>query len=451
MGIALVLLEFSKMFAHMGVGPAIIQRKDLEPRHLTTGFTLSLLMGALFAILLFLMAPYLATFFNMIELTQVLKAVSFIFLIDSFTLMGQALMQRNMKFRVIAAVEVTSYALGYGAVGIILAYAGWGVWALVMASLSQAILYTALLVFTQPFPKHLALNWDALKELVVFGGGMTIAKFGNYLANQGDNLVVGRMLGAGPLGIYGRAYQFMVMPASLLGNALDQALFPAMSKVQDDKQRLAKAFLTGLSILAFAAIPISVIIVFTAKEIVMVLLGPAWIDAVLPLQILASSLLFRMSYKMSDSLARAAGAVYRRAWRQLFYAAMVLTGSYVGQFWGLKGVASGVASALVINYFMMAHLSIQITGVSWVSIAKANRHGILLGFYTASVTYALVTLCRLNHLPDLLTLILVGLGAGVPVLFTMRFFPHLVVSHDLKELFDKLVLSRFKKLHTKNV
>ncbi len=451
MGIAVTVIEFSKMFTHMGVGPAIVQRKELEQRHLTTGFTLSICMGAFFAIILTLFSPLLAVFFRMPELTQVLRVISLVFLIDSFTLIAQALMSRNMKFKISATIEVISYAVGYGAVGIILAYMGWGIWALVAANLSQAVLLMILLVFVQPFPKKLGYDLNAFKELIYFGGGMTLAKIGNYLATQGDNLVVGRTLGPTALGIYGRAYQFMVMPASLFGNALDKSLFPAMTKVQDDKPRLAKAYLTGVRVIALVAIPLSILIIFLAPEIVMILLGPAWTDSILPLQILACSLLFRMSYKMSDSLARATGAVYRRAWRQIIYAGCVLTGSYIGQFWGLYGVACGVALALIVNFLMMAHLSLQLTNARWSNILKAHTSGLILGIISAIMGYSVVNLCRAYSIPDFLTLIITAIGSISTLLFILIYFPHFIIDEDLKELYEKLILKKFKKIVSKNV
>ena len=450
MGIAVMVVEFSKMLAHMGVGPALVQRKELEARHLTTGFTLSLMMGAFFASLLFLIAPYLSIFFGIEELTKVLRVTSLVFLIDSFSLIAQALIQRNMKFRISSTLEVISYAIGYGGVGISLAYAGWGVWALVGATLSQAALFTTLITMAQPFPKKPGFELDAFKELIFFGGGMTLAKVGNFLATQGDNLVVGRMLGPGALGIYGRAYQFMVMPASLFGNALDKALFPAFAKVQDDKKKLAKAYLTGVGIIALAAIPISLIIILLAKDIVMVLLGSNWVEVIVPLQILSASLLFRMSYKMSDSLARATGAVYRRAWRQLIYASVVLIGSYLGQFLGLYGVACGVCFALITNFVIMGQLSLQLTDLTWSDMLKAHKHGLVLGLITGLMSYALVSLCRMYNVPSIFTLIITAAGAAFPLAITLFYFPSLIVSTELKELSDTLILKRFKKLQPKN-
>ncbi|HTF28020.1 MAG TPA: oligosaccharide flippase family protein, partial [Flavitalea sp.] len=266
----------------------------------------------------------------------------------------------------------------------------------------------------------------------------------------GDNLVVGRMLGAAALGIYGRAYQFMVMPAGLFGNALDKALFPAMAKVQGDKPRLAKAYLTGVRLIALIAIPLSFLIFLLAPEIIRILLGPEWIEVTLPLQVLACSLLFRMSYKMSDSLSRATGAVYRRAWRQVIYAIMVLTGTYIGQFWGLYGVACGVAVALIGNFLLMAHLSLKLINISWLEMVKAHKHGLVFGIMTGAVSYSVIALCRMNSVPDFMTLIMTGAGTGATLLFALFYFPGLIISLEVKELYETLIKKRFKNLLPKN-
>lgn len=443
-GIALIVIEFAKMISHLGIGPALVQRKDIERRHLTTGFTLSLLIGGFFALLLVFSSSHIATFFRMPDLTKILQVLSLIFLIDSFTLIAQALMQRNMKFRISAAIEVTSYILGYGAVGIGLGYAGWGVWALVAASLGQSFLLTALLLCFQSFPKKIGFDKSAFRELIFFGGGFTIAKIANYLATQGDNLIVGRMLGPASLGIYGRAYQFMVMPANLFGNSLDRTLFPAIAKVQDDQPRIARGYLTGVSIIALVACPCSILMFLLAPEIVMILLGPGWLEVIPPFQILACSLFFRMSYKMSDSLSRATGTVYRRAWRQIVYAALVISGSYLGQFWGVSGVALGVAIALIGNFLLMAQLSLQVTNISWGEMLKAHKEGILAGLITGVGAYSTVTICRLNDFPDLITLLMAIAGAGITLVLTLIYFPGLIVSPALKTLLERFFVKKFK-------
>ena len=445
MGIALVVIEFSKLFSQMGVGPCIVQRRNLDDKLLSSAFSLSLLVGLLFSGLLVLTAPVIEFFFRMTGLTTVLRYVSIVFLVNAITVTAQALLQRAMKFRVIAGIEVVSYAAGYGIAGIALAYMGYGIWALVAANLAQAVLAAALYLIAQPFPKKLSLHLPSCRELLYFGFGFTLSKICNFLAIQGDNLVVGRTLGAVALGIYGRAYNFMVMPSSLFGNALDRSLFPAMARVQDNRSQLARAYLSGTGLIALIALPVSILMVLLAPEIIMVLLGPAWMAAVDPFRILACSLLFRMSYKMSDSLARATGAVYRRAWRQLVYATLVFIGAYIGHFWGLPGVAAAVAVALITNFLLMGQLAIQLTGISWQSLFKVHANGVVLAATTGIVCWLALSLCREFQLLPVFTLLLTIAAPCLLTAMLFRYQPQLLIRADQLKLMDKLVLKRFKK------
>ena len=147
-------------------------------------------------------------------------------------------------------IEVFSFAIGYGAVGVVLAYLGFGVYALVIAQLAQTALKTLLLVAAQSHPKRPQLERRALADLLYFGGGFTAARIGNYIAGQVDNLIVGRWLGAEALGIYNRAYQLMTAPANFFGQVLDRVLFPAMVKIQDRSERLGMAYRRGVALIA---------------------------------------------------------------------------------------------------------------------------------------------------------------------------------------------------------
>ena len=364
-GAALVVVSFSLIFSQLGIGPAIVQRPKLEQRHLRTGFTISMLFGALLTGVISFMAPAISGFFRMDGLTPVMRVMSFVFFLQGLSVVAESLLQRDLRFHWLAGVQIVSFTIGYGVVGVSLALMKFGVWALAWAHLGQAVLRLAMLLMVQPHPKLPQFDRRSFSELIYFGGGFTAARIGNYIAGQGDKLVVGRWLGAEALGLYGRAYQLMAMPASLFGQALDKVLFPVMATVQDEPERLARAYRRGVALVALLVLPTSVACVVLAPELVHVVLGPQWVEVIVPFQIFAAGMLFRTSYKMGDSLARATGAVYRRAWRQAIYAAFVLGGAYVGKHWGISGVVIGVLGALTTNFILMAHLSLSLTPMTW--------------------------------------------------------------------------------------
>lgn len=435
---ALVVIGFSTIVSQIGLGPALVQRKELEQRHIDSAFVASVALGTLLGATVWIIAPLASVFFHVPSIEPVLRVLAWSFVIQGLGLVSESLLRREMRFKWLANRDVVTYAVGYGAVGIALAMLGWGVWALVVAQLCQVALRTVLLLATHPPRLRRLGDWAAFKDLMYFGGGFTMAKLANYTALHGDNLVVGRMLGVAALGFYGRAYQLMTAPAHAIGLVLDNVLFPAMAKVQDDQRRLTLAFRRGVSLIALLVLPTSVIMLVVAPEIVHLLLGARWASTIAPFQVLAAGTLFRTSYKMSDSLARSTGAVYRRAWRQACYALLVLGGAWIGQHWGITGVAWGVLGAVTVNFLAMAQLSLSLTGMRWADFWGAHVPAALLTLASCPAAWATTRMARYWELPSLVTLVVVGGVAGALALVAASRYPAIFLGEDGMWILDRL-------------
>lgn len=402
---ALIVIGFSAIFSQLGLGPALVQRRELEPRHIQTAFAASLAFGILLAGLLWATAPAIARFFHIEGSVEVLRALAWVFPIKGLSGVAECLVQRDLRFRWLATRDVLSYAFGYGLVGIALAWTGWGVWSLVIAQITQTVLNTAMLLTVRLPALRPLPSWRSFVELMNFGAGFTAARVANFMAQQGDNLVVGRMLGPQALGIYTRAYQLMAVPTTLFGDVLDRVLFPTMARVQGDPPRLAAAYLQAVASIALVMLPIGVIMTVLAPEVIVVLLGSRWVEVIPPFQVFAIGLLFRTSYKMSDSISRATGAVYRRAWRQAIYAGLVFAGAWVGSRWGVTGVSVGVLVSLVINFVLMADLSLAVAHTTWRRFAGAHVPAMLTAALGGSITWLSITLLRHSGASPLLRLV----------------------------------------------
>jgi PST family polysaccharide transporter len=245
---------------------------------------------------------------------------------------------------------------------------------------------------------------------------------GNYAAQNVDNLVVGRWLGAEALGIYSRAYFFLMQPANLFGAVADQVLFPAMAKVQNETSRLAGAYRTVIGIIALATVPTSVIFVVFGREIVVILLGPNWEAVALPFQFLAVSLFFRTSYKIAGTLARARGFVVSAAWRQWLYAGLVAAGALVGQHWGIPGVAAGTAAAVFLQYVIMTGFALQLTRTPIAAIVSMHLGYGMLTVPLVVVAISIHTLGRAFHLADLVVVAAGTVAVAASMLGLLRYF-----------------------------
>jgi len=411
MGAAVVVIAVSQIVSHVGVGPAIIQRRELEVVHIRVAFTISAVLGLVLGAAVWLAAPAIASFYRIPAVEPVIRAVAFLFPMDGFNTVGKALLSRQLRFRLFVAIDVGSYILGYACVGVLLAWQGYGVWALVVANLSQSALRTIAMQAVTRHPMRPSLDPKASRDLLSFGLGHSLAQIGLVFSQQADNLVVGRWLGPAALGVYGRAYNLMVMPATAFGKIVNRVLFPVMSQVQDERDRFAGAYERTLAIVALISLPVSAILWIVAPEFIPALLGPQWTAVVLPFRLFTCGLFFRMSSKVTDACLKSTGAVYSRALIQGLYAAMVLVAAIVGQRWGVGGVAVAVSVAMGINWLMMAALGRSVTGLSWPRFARAQAPGALLAILIGSATAVAVQATRTAHLSDILILIAGGVTA----------------------------------------
>jgi O-antigen/teichoic acid export membrane protein len=411
MGAATVVIAFSQIVSQVGVGPALVQRKDLNTTHIRAAFTISGGLGFVLGAAVWVAAPLLADFYRIPAVEPVFRGVALLFPIDGLNTVGESLLVRELRFRLYVALDVGSYVIGYALVGVVLAWQGYGVWSLVAANLCQVTLRTISMYVVTRHAVRPSLNRRASRDLLSFGVGHSLAQLGLVLSQQGDNLVVGRWLGAAALGIYGRAYNLMVLPATVFGKIVNRVLFPVMAQVQDERERLAGGYERSLAIVSLISLPISSFLWIIAPEFIPVLLGPKWTSVVLPFRLFTCGLFFRMSSKVSDACTKAAGAVYSRALIQGIYAVTVLLGALAGQRWGIGGVAVAVSIAMGINWLTMAALGRSVTGLSWPRFVRSQAPGLVLAGVVAVATFPVVEMGRAIHLGKLPIMIAGGLAA----------------------------------------
>lgn len=413
--LAFIFTSLAERLGQVGVGPAFVQRRDIDGRDLTTAWILSVCSGCLITVALCVAAPLAAGFFGEPALQGVMVVLSIGFIVDSVGVVSDGVLQRELRFREIVKVETASFAVGLGAIGIILGYCGLGVWALVGANLSSRLIKSVLLLSICPISLRGGWSGARAKELLTTGFGFSLGKVLNFLSLQGDNFVVGRMLGAEPLGMYTRAYQAMTLPAMYVGQAFERVLFPALSQRQDDVAALRRGLLSTLEISTLVALPASVGMCILSPEVVLVLFGEAWRPVVPVLTILSCGVFFRAAYKCSDVLIRSKGDVYAYAARQVWYTGVIVVGSALGAYhFGLEGVAYAVVGGVVVNYTLMTSLAGKIAHVSRGELIRCHLPGIWVTVWMGSALAYLVPSLRAKIDEPFVTL-LVSTGLGMIV------------------------------------
>lgn len=385
-GLATAYVGLAAILSQFGISAALIQRPELTPRYVRAGFTATVLIGVLTTALVWLTAPLAAAALGNAELTPVIRGLSFSFVLANPGVVAEALLQRHLAWRTLMWADVAAFVIGYALPALALAVAGYGVWALVGSAVGLNLVRSVALLKLQPHPKWPRIGPE-IRELLRYGSGFTLARVFNYGAGQGDNLVVGRVLGIVALGYYNRAFKLMLILVTYFATVTTRVLFPVMSRLQGDQVRLRSTYLTGAAVLGLVSAPLGALMVVLAPEIVGVVLGPKWTPTILPFQILTAGIMLRNVYLMAYCLDGAMGAMRNRTLRDGIYAFAVLMGSLIGTRFGLAGVATGVVLAIAVNYVVGAAMSLRMLGATWRDYARSQLPAFGLGLLTAGVAY----------------------------------------------------------------
>jgi len=395
---AMTMLLFVNTVRDLGLGTALVQHREPTPAHIETAFTVSVVLAVILGVGLYLGAPAGAAAFRKPEIEPILEALAVMVFLRSLGSVGSQLMRRDMNFRAAAAIDVASYLAGV-AVTITLAALGNGPWALVWGYLVESIAGTALTLWYYPPPRRLRIDGPALRDLLRFGAGQTVSAIANVIATQGDYVVVGRQLGSGPLGFYTRAYELVRFPATTFTNLAGSVLFSGMSRLQDDREALATAFRRTMFAVAIVLLPASVVLIVLAREILLLLIGPQWVGAVLPFQIMTCSMLARTNYKVGALVARANGDTYGVATTQVFYAVAIVGGALVSSRWGISGVATTTTVAVIALSIYLTVLGMRHTGMTARTIAACHLPAVGIAAVLAVVVGATAWATRALHAP----------------------------------------------------
>jgi len=393
--VAGIAVAFGTLLSDAGIAPALVQREQVTREHVAGGFAASLLLGVLLCTLLWALAPALARFFDAPDAAAILRALSISFVFNGAGNVAAALLERRLAFGRLVLVDLGSYAIGYAPTAVSLAVLGYGAWALVVGMLVQAALRTAASYALVRHPVRPLWAPDGLAQLLRFGAGSTSMRLFNVIANRADYVVAGKLMGMASLGIYERAFRIMDVSVSYIGGAVAKVMFPAMARVQSDRDRLTTAYLVTLGGLHLLFLPLSVMFIAVAPEIVAVLLGPRWSGAVLPLRMLFALLPLRTATRLAEDLARSRGAVYRSTARKAVFAAAVAVFALLGGMArGLPGLAGGVLAAHVMDYVLMGGLALSLLDAGWRTHWRFVGNAVWLGLASAAVALPVAAVLR---------------------------------------------------------
>ena len=409
--IALIFVTAAQVLGYRNLGSAIVQRHDLNERHVAAALTLSGGAGAVLAGALWLLAPPIGRFFAEPAVAPALGAMPLAIAIGGLATVPECLLHRRLRFRALAAAELLSQVLGYGLVAIAMAALDFGVWALVWGSVAREAVFAAMVLAAAPRLPRPGLARREAGEVLRTGAGFSSIAFFELLARQGSRLIVGRSLGAASLGHYTRATALAGF-AGYPGRIVTRVLFPAMAQRQHRTDRLGAVYLHGSEFLALLALPASLMLAVSAPEIVAVVLGAQWDAAVPVLQVLATGAAFRFGGLLNTPVTRAMGTLRRVTWRLALYACVLLAGTVAASRWGLSGVAAAAVFAFAASWLMMTQLALSLLGLGWRCLLQRLLPGLWAGACAAPALWLTAAAVRDAQLPAAVALAAQSVACG---------------------------------------
>ena len=285
MGIALLTMATLETFSQTGFQAALIQKKEDIKSYLDSAWTVLILRGFVLFVIFYSVAPYAAMFFNAPEAKPVIQVIGFSFFLGAFTNIGVIYFQKELEFNkefiYQFAGTLADFIVAVSAVLILR-----NVWALVFGLLAGNAARCVVSYIVHPYRPQLSSDLGKAKELFGFGKWILGSSILIFLLTQGDDIIVGKLLGATALGFYQMAYQISNAPATEITHVISQVAFPAYSKLQDNLPGLRDAYLKTLQFTAFISIPLAVGIFALAPKFTTIFLTDKWMPMVPAMQML---------------------------------------------------------------------------------------------------------------------------------------------------------------------
>lgn len=273
-----IFMAIAQSFIDSGFGNALIQKKDRDEVDYSTVFYFNIVVSVILYGILYLCAPLIAEFYNQPELTSVTRWIGLNLILISLSIVQRTRLNIDLNFKLQAKVSLAAVIIS-GISGIILAYKGWGVWALVFQSLSNNLLSTIFLWIAAKWHPMLVFSINSFKRLFSFGSKLLASGLLHTIYMNLYSLVIGKFYSSSDVGFYNRASSISQYPSTNIVMIITRATYPVLCKHQDDGCWLEQYFLSYLRMTCFIVFPLMVLLAVIAKPLVLLVLTEKWLPA----------------------------------------------------------------------------------------------------------------------------------------------------------------------------
>jgi len=366
----MAIISIASIFSDIGLGAALIQRRRVLQIHYSSVFYFNITIGTLLTLLTFVSAPFIAKFYNNQALIPLVQVVSFSFIIGAISAVQSTKLRKELNYALLTKIKFVASLIS-GIVGVSLALYGIGVWSLVAQTLTQGIIYSALIWIISRWAPSAGFSLKALMQLWAFGFRMFLVALLETIFTRLDVIIIGRIFPPATLGYFNRAKSLDQIIIEYSSGSLMSVLFPVLSKIKNDLPRFQNIIIKSLGIIVFIVFLLLGNLYLVSHELIILIFGGKWLQSVEYFKILVlsgfgyplSALLVNVLISRGNSKSFLRLDIYKKI---LF--GINLT---IGFMWGVEGYLYGLFVAWLLAVYLniiFASIEIQLSKVIFLKL-----------------------------------------------------------------------------------
>jgi len=337
-GMVTVFINFLFIFKDIGLSHATIQKDEITSPQISTLFWINGLISLFLGLVILASSSLIARFYKQPELMAVTAALSITFVVEGFTIQHNSLLRRHFKFTALAMIDILA-RLTHLIVAILMAVMGYNYWALVGGLIARSVVLLLLTFFSCPWFPGRMQKGAGVRSMLKFGGHITGAHILGYLSRNLDGILIGRFIGAAPLGLYNKAQHILMQPITQIRTPVTSLSLPVLSSLKNEPERFQNYFGRLLDIITSVAVPISVYCFLESEFLIRLILGPNWMDAVSVFRILSIGGIFLSTSFVPGIVMISCGFSKRYMQLSLVTSAITAISFIAGLPFGITGIA----------------------------------------------------------------------------------------------------------------
>ncbi|MFH2064827.1 MAG: lipopolysaccharide biosynthesis protein [Pseudomonadota bacterium] len=426
-GMLSIFIDISQSLIDSGMGSGLVQKKNRTDIDFSTVFVFNFFVSIAIYLILFLCAPLIADFYDMPQLAILTRVLTLNIIINSFAIVQRTRLTINIDFKTIAKVNVVSVFLGGGA-GIAFAYAGLGVWALVIMNLFRTIITVTMLWFLSRWAPSFLFSGKSFRDLFGFGSKLLLAGLYAQIFNNIYNIVIGKAYSASDLGFYTKTKQFAEVTAGTITSIMQQVTYPILASLKDDRSRMISVFSWLIRMSAFFIFPAMTLLSSLADPFVRLILTEKWLPMVPLLQWMCFARIFFPLSVINMNILNAIGRSDLFLKLDLSKAPLIILALVITIPLGVKAMVIGHVVTSFLAFFMNAYLPGRLFGYG-----PLKQFRDILKIILATIGMALaVFVCSKGIESDVLKLFY-GIVTGIASYLFLAFFLRIPELDEVKQ------------------